>query len=89
MKKLIILLLLVISGLTFGKTLKLGTSSYPGVEMFNIIKDDLAAQGIELELIEMNDYVTPNLALADGAIDINSFQHIQYLNQFCKIRDWI
>ena len=50
--------------------------------MFNIIKDDLAAQGIELELIEMNDYVTPNLALADGAIDINSFQHIQYLNQF-------
>ena len=84
MKKLIILLLLVISGLTFGKTLKLGTSSYPGVEMFNIIKDDLAAQGIELELIEMNDYVTPNLALADGAIDINSFQHIQYLNQFCK-----
>ena len=84
MKKLITLLLLLISALTFGKTLKLGTSSYPGVEMFNLIKDDLKAQGVELELIEMNDYVTPNLALADGAIDVNSFQHIQYLNQFCK-----
>lgn len=84
MKKLIILFLLALSGLTFGKTLKLGTSSYPGVEMFNLIKEDLAAQGVELEIVEMNDYVTPNLALADGAIDINSFQHIQYLNQFCK-----
>ena len=87
MKKLIILLLLVISGLTFGKTLKLGTSSYPGVEMFNIIKDDLAAQGIELELIEMNDYVTPNLSLADGEIDANYFQHYPYLEKFASERN--
>lgn len=84
MKKILLFLLLIISSITFGKTLKLGAPSYPGPEMFNIIKDDLKAQGIELELVEMNDYVTPNLALADGAIDINSFQHIQYLNQFCK-----
>lgn len=84
MKKLLLFLFLIISCFSFGKTLKLGAPSYPGAEMFDIIKDDLKAQGIELELIEMNDYVTPNLALADGAIDINSFQHIQYLKQFCK-----
>lgn len=52
--------------------------------MFGLIEEDLKAQGIELEIVEMNDYITPNLALADGAIDVNSFQHIQYLNQFCK-----
>lgn len=84
MKKLITLLLLTISIFSFGKTLKLGTPSYPGVEMFGLIEEDLKAQGIELEIVEMNDYITPNLALADGAIDVNSFQHIQYLNQFCK-----
>ena len=84
MKKLLIFLLLVSSVITFGKTIKLGAPSYPTAEVFKLIEEDLKAQGIELELIEMNDYVTPNLALADGAIDVNLFQHIQYLNQFCK-----
>lgn len=83
MKK-IITLLFILTTTLFAGTLKLGTSSYPGVDIFNLIKDDLKSQGVELEIIEMNDYVTPNLALADGAIDVNSFQHIQYLNQFCE-----
>lgn len=83
MKK-ILILLVVLSTLCFGKILKVGTSSYPGAEIFGIIKDDLKKEGIELEIVEINDYVTPNLVLADGAIDVNAFQHIQYLKQFCK-----
>ena len=85
MKKILILFILLTT-ICFGKTLKIGTTSYPGAELMELIKDDLKAQGIELVVVEMNDYVTPNLALADGEIDINSFQHLPYLEQFKEDR---
>ncbi|MGQ0517813.1 MetQ/NlpA family ABC transporter substrate-binding protein, partial [Bacillus sp. D-CC] len=31
-----------------------------------------------------SDYTTPNKALADGDIELNSFQHIAFLEQFKK-----
>lgn len=61
---------------------KVGATPVPHAEILEFIKDDLAAEGIELEIVEFTDYVTPNLALDDGSIDANYFQHIPYLNQF-------
>ena len=49
-----------------------------------MIKPILAQEGIELEIIEFQDYVQPNLALAEGELDANFFQHIPYLEQFAK-----
>ena len=86
MKKIFILFILLTT-LCFGKTLKIGTTSYPGAEIMELIKDDLKAEGIELQIVEMNDYVTPNIALAEGDIDLNSFQHLPYLEQFKKDRN--
>jgi D-methionine transport system substrate-binding protein len=40
----------------------------------------LASQGIEIELISFSDYVIPNQALDAGEIDLNAFQHYNYLN---------
>ena len=40
------------------------------------------AQGLEVELVEFNDWNTPNAALANGDIDVNYFQHIPYLENF-------
>jgi D-methionine transport system substrate-binding protein len=37
-----------------------------------------AKDGIKIELVTFGDYVTPNRALADGEIDLNSFQHYAY-----------
>ena len=42
----------------------------------------LKAKGYKVELVEFNDYVQPNLALADGSLDANFFQHEVYFNQF-------
>ena len=42
----------------------------------------LEKQGYSYELIEFSDYVRPNLALAEGALDINIFQHKPYLDAF-------
>lgn len=59
--------------------LKVGATPVPHAEMLAEIEDDLAAQGIKLQIIEFTDYVTPNTVLISGDIDANFFQHIPYL----------
>ncbi len=65
-------------------TLKVGASPTPHAEILAQIKPLLAKEGIDLQVIEFQDYVQPNLALAEGELDANYFQHIPYLNAFCK-----
>ncbi len=62
--------------------LVIGVSPDPHAKIVELVKDDLAAQGIELEIVEFTDYVTPNLALAEGDLDANYFQHLPYLDDF-------
>ena len=90
MKKLIALLLtLVILTLSLtacggndGKTIKVGASSVPHAEILEQVKDILAEKGYNLEIVIYDDYVLPNLALQDGSILANYFQHVPYLNSF-------
>ena len=50
----------------------------------NQVKGALEEQGYDVELITFTDYVRPNLALAEGDLDINIFQHKPYLDTFKK-----
>ena len=65
-------------------TLKIGATPVPHAELLEEIKPDLKAQGINLEIVEFNDYVQPNIALNDKELDANFFQHEPYLNDFIK-----
>ena len=62
--------------------LKVGATPEPHAEILNLVKDDLASQGITLEVIEFTDYVIPNESLESGEIDANYFQHLPYLESF-------
>lgn len=66
------------------KVLKVGATAVPHAEILEQIKDDLKAEGIELEIVEFNDYVQPNLAVNDKELDANYFQHEPYLDNFVK-----
>nr|MBP6063480.1 methionine ABC transporter substrate-binding protein [Fusobacteriaceae bacterium] len=64
MKKLLLILLLLVSTLSLGATtLKVGASPVPHAEILNFVKEDLKNEGVNLEIIEITDYVTPNLML--------------------------
>jgi len=63
-------------------TIKVGATPEPHADILNLVKDDLAAEGIDLKVIEFTDYVTPNEAVESGEIDANYFQHIPYLESF-------
>ncbi len=60
-----------------------GVSPVPHGDIVNYVKENLApAAGLDIEVVEFTDYVQPNLALADGTIDANFFQHLPYLTDF-------
>ena len=63
-------------------TLKVGASPTPHAEILAVVKDLLAQEGITLEIVEFTDYIQPNLAVEEGEIDANYFQHITYMNDF-------
>jgi D-methionine transport system substrate-binding protein len=62
-----------------GAVLTVGATPVPHAELLNLVKEDLAAEGITLRVVEYNDYVQPNEALVAGDLDANFFQHIPYL----------
>ena len=41
------------------ETLTIGASPVPHVEILEVVKPDLKAQGIDLKIVEFNDYVQP------------------------------
>lgn len=60
----------------------IGVSPEPHSKFVELVKDDLESQGVIVKLIEFTDYVKPNLALEDGELDANFFQHKPYLDDF-------
>lgn len=64
------------------KTIKVGASPSPHAEILNAAKDVLAEEGWTLEVVEYSDYVQPNVALANGELDANYFQHLPYLENY-------
>ncbi|MFI7348321.1 MetQ/NlpA family ABC transporter substrate-binding protein [Streptomyces sp. NPDC049936] len=57
----------------------------PHAEILTYVKDNLAQkEGLDLEVKEFTDYVTPNTATEDGSVGANYFQTEPYLADFNK-----
>lgn len=64
-------------------TLRVAATPTPHAEILNeAVKPLLAEKGIDLEVVEFNDYVLPNTSTEEGEVDANYFQHVAYLDQF-------
>ena len=68
------------------QVIKVGASITPHAEILAQVKDDLKAQGYDLQVVEFTDYVMPNLSLDEGELDANFFQHQPYLDGFNEER---
>ncbi|MCI6939149.1 MetQ/NlpA family ABC transporter substrate-binding protein [Succinivibrio sp.] len=66
------------------ETLTIGATPVPHVEILEVVKPDLKSQGIDLKIVEFNDYVQPNTSVSDKLLDLNFFQHRPYLDSFIK-----
>jgi D-methionine transport system substrate-binding protein len=66
------------------KVIRVGASPVPHKEILEVVKPLLEKKGYKLEITEFTDYVQPNLAVNDGQLDANFFQHVPYLTNMVK-----
>ncbi|WP_422134537.1 MULTISPECIES: MetQ/NlpA family ABC transporter substrate-binding protein [unclassified Endozoicomonas] len=67
--------------------LKVGVMAGPEADVMKVAADIAKKDhGVDVELVEFSDYVSPNVALADGSIDANAFQHRPYLDSMIRDR---
>lgn len=70
-------------------TLKIGTVAGPETQVMEVAADIAEREhGLEVEIIEFTDYVTPNAALADGSLDANAYQHEPYMRSMVEDRGY-
>ena len=88
MKKLLLVVCLLVLSITITSCKKdenvivVGATAAPHGEILEFAKQYVEEKGYKLEIKIFEDYTTPNLALEDGSIDVNYFQHLPYLNSF-------
>lgn len=62
-------------------TLRIGTESVAHVMAESAVKP-LEDMGYEVEIVMFDDYFTPNVALDEGSIDANFYQHQPFLDMY-------
>ncbi|WP_206997302.1 MetQ/NlpA family ABC transporter substrate-binding protein [Trinickia mobilis] len=70
------------------KVIKVGTISGPDAQIWSVVTKVARREGLNVKVIEFNDYVQPNAALDAGDLDANSFQHQPYLDSQVKQRGY-
>ena len=77
-----LVLVLSLSTAFAGEKLSVIATENPHAEILELVKDDLAALGYDLDLTIATDYVIENPATAAGDVMANFFQHLPYLAQY-------
>ena len=64
--------------------LKVGATSGPHAAIVAEAAKVAAKSGLKVKVVEFTDYISPNRALADKALDVNVYQHEPFLKNFNK-----
>ena len=59
--------------------IKIGVTAGPHAEIMDNVKKLAEKDGLKIEVVEFSDFVSPNVALAQGELFANSMQHAPYL----------
>lgn len=65
-------------------TLRVAATPIPQAEILEFVKPKLKAEGINLEIIILDDYNIPNRALSEKEVNANYFQHIPFMDEQIK-----
>ncbi len=61
-------------------TVRIGLTGAVYEPIWDVVKEKLAPEGINLEYVQFNNFSLPNNALNNGEIEINAFQHHAFFN---------
>ncbi|MFS0736596.1 MetQ/NlpA family ABC transporter substrate-binding protein [Sphingomonas sp. 1P06PA] len=68
------------------RALVVAATAVPHAEILEQVKPVLAKEGVDLQVRVFNDYVQPNVQVAEGRVAVNYFQTKPYLDEFNKAR---
>ena len=70
-------------------TVKVGVMTLSDTEKarWDAVEENLKGKGIKLEFTQFTDYSQPNVAVKDGSVDINAFQHHNFLDNWNSKND--
>ncbi|TBW40348.1 MetQ/NlpA family ABC transporter substrate-binding protein [Siculibacillus lacustris] len=68
--------------------LRVGVTPGPHGQILEVVKTVAAKKGLDVQIVEFSDYVVPNQALDTGELELNSFQHLPYLENQVKDRGY-
>lgn len=60
-------------------SIRVAATPTPQAEILREVAPDLKKKGVHLEIIEVEDYISPNRLLQERQVDANFFQHRPYL----------
>jgi len=66
--------------------LKVGATAGPHAAIVTEAAKVAGKNGLNVKVVEFTDYITPNTALNEGALDVVVYQHEPFLNNFNKNR---
>lgn len=67
--------------------LVIGVTAGPHEQIMEKVKEVAAKDGLDIQIEVFTDYVMVNTALAEGDLDVNSYQHKPYLDDFVAERN--
>ncbi|CAH2601603.1 D-methionine-binding lipoprotein MetQ [Rhodovastum atsumiense] len=70
------------------ETIKVGATAGPHAEVLEAAAKVAARNGLDVRIIEFNDYIMPDAALAAGDLDANSYQHLPFLESQIAARGY-
>ena len=60
--------------------ISVGVTAGPHAEIMEVVKKVAQKDGLDIKIVEFSDYIQPNVALSNGEIDANVYQHKPFLD---------
>src|SRR4051812_32701537 len=70
------------------EVVRLGVTAGPHAQIAEVARKVAARDGLDIRIVEFQDYIQPNAALDAGELDANSYQHRPFLESQVKARGY-
>jgi len=70
------------------EAIRIGVTAGPHAQMTEVAKQVAERDGLNLQIVEFQDYIQPNAALDSGDLQANSYQHLPFLQTQIQARGY-
>ncbi|WP_316682437.1 MetQ/NlpA family ABC transporter substrate-binding protein [Ralstonia flaminis] len=79
---------LTLTAAAYAAPLRIGVTPGALADSVEVAAAEARKQGLDVKVVELTDWTTPNVALASGDLDLNYFQHQAFLDNAVKERGY-